>query len=128
MGFVGLMGSLGGMVYCAVASRQELMCKKERYVVDAFLLLECFQRTVVAVLPQKVLVLVHRVSSYLYVFNNLCHHILDVQACGTHLLRDETGGRHARRGIDFQQVYLVAFGDDVVNADDAVATQDVVYH
>ncbi len=46
------------------------------------------------------------------------------------MLGDETGDGHARRRVNLQQVDVVTavgvLGDDVVNADDAVAVQDVV--
>ena len=60
------------------------------------------------------------------VFNDIGHHILDVKTGSTYLLGDEAGGRHARCGVYLQEVQLVAFGDDIVDADDAVTTEDVV--
>ena len=44
------------------------------------------------------------------------------------MLRDETRLCHARRGVYLQEVYLVACRDDVVDADDAATTKQVVYH
>ena len=60
------------------------------------------------------------------VFNDFRQYIFDVEPGGTHLLGDETGGGHARRGVYLQQVDVVALGNDVVDADDAVAAQNVV--
>lgn len=54
------------------------------------------------------------------VLNNVSHYILDVHTGGTYLLGDETRGSHAGRGVHFKQVYLVAFGNDVVYADNAL--------
>ena len=64
------------------------------------------------------------------VFDNFGHDIGDVQAGSTYLLRDEARFRHARRGIDFEHhdlvVALLILRDDIVDADDAVAMQDVI--
>ena len=61
-------------------------------------------------------------STLKMVFNNIGHHILDVKACRTHLLGYEAGSRHARCGIDFKQVHLFAFGNDVVDTDNTRTT------
>ena len=53
-------------------------------------------------------------------------HLLDVEACCTHLLGNEAGGGHARCGVYLQEVELVTLGDDIVDADDTMATQDVI--
>ena len=42
------------------------------------------------------------------------------------MLGNETGGGHAGCGVYLQEVYLLSLGDDVVDADDAIAAQDVV--
>ena len=43
---------------------------------------------------------------------NVSHHIFYIQSCCTHLLGNEAGSCHARSGIDFEQVYFFAFGND----------------
>ena len=60
------------------------------------------------------------------VFDDVCHYFADVEAGGTDLLRDETGGGHTGGGIDLEEIDDVALGDDVVDADNAVAAEDVV--
>ena len=54
----------------------------------------------------------------------------EIEAGGADLLGDEAGDCHARGGVDLQQIDVVGavsiLGDDVVDADDAVAMQDVV--
>ena len=62
------------------------------------------------------------------VLNDISHYVADVQTCSTNLLRDEARGRHAWSGIDFEQVNLVAFRDNIVNTNDAVTIQKVVNH
>ena len=59
-------------------------------------------------------------------FYDLGEYIFDVKPGGTHLLGDEAGGGHTRGGVNLQQVELVALGDDIVYADNTMATQDVV--
>lgn len=58
-------------------------------------------------------------------------HVLDVESGGTYLLRNEACSGHARSSVDFDHVDdIIAIGilrDDIVDADDAVAVQDVVY-
>ena len=60
------------------------------------------------------------------VFDDVCHHILDVDACGTHLLRDEAGSRHARRGIDFQHIDFLSLGNAVVSTHDSLSAHNVI--
>ena len=60
------------------------------------------------------------------IFYDVGHYVLDVQSGSTYLLGDEAGGGHAGRGVYFQEVDFGAFGDDVIHADDASGTQDVV--
>lgn len=62
----------------------------------------------------------------LYTLNDISHHILDVKASRTYLLRNEAGGRHAGRGVNLEEVDFLAFGDYVIDADDAIATEYVV--
>ena len=51
-------------------------------------------------------------------------------AGGAHLLWDEAGGGHAGCSVDFEHVDAVValgiLGDDIVDAYDAVAVQDVI--
>ena len=56
------------------------------------------------------------------VFYNICHHIFYVDAGGTHLLRDKAGGCHARSGIDFEHINLIAFGYYIVYTHNAFAS------
>ena len=68
------------------------------------------------------------------VLDNVRQYVAHLQSGSLHLLGDEAGDSHSRRGVDFEQVNLVnrfavaanALADDVVNADDAVAVEDVV--
>ena len=60
------------------------------------------------------------------VLYNICQHISHVQSCSTYLLGNETGGRHTRGGVHLQHRDLSLLRDDVVDADDAIAVEDVV--
>lgn len=64
------------------------------------------------------------------VLDDVGEDIGEVEASGSDLLGYKAGDSHARGGVDLQQVDVVGavgiLGDDVVDADDAVAVQDVV--
>ena len=64
------------------------------------------------------------------VFDNVGKHVGHFQACGAHLLWNETGSCHARSGVNLKHVDAVAavrvLGDYVVYADNAIAVQDVI--
>ena len=59
------------------------------------------------------------------IFYNFGQHVGDVQTCGAYLLWNKAGWCHARSGVHLEHVHHVLarfiFGDDVVNANDAVA-------
>ena len=56
--------------------------------------------------------------------------VCQTQSGGAHLLGNEAGSGHAGGCVNFQQVDVVGavgvLGDDIVDADDAVAVQDVI--
>ena len=64
------------------------------------------------------------------VLDDVGEDIFQFEAGCSHLLWDEAGLGHARRRVNLQQIDLVAsigtLGDDVVDADNAVAMQDVI--
>lgn len=64
------------------------------------------------------------------VFYDVGEDVGEGEAGGADLLGNETGGGHAGGCVDLQQVDVVSavriLGDDEVDADDAVAVQDVV--
>ena len=72
-----------------------------------------------------------------FILDNIAQHIPHLQPRGAHLLRDEGGRRHARRGVDLEEVELhtvlgtlsfVAWylRNDPIHADNTVGADDVV--
>ena len=60
------------------------------------------------------------------VFYDVCQHMLQLQAGGTHLLGNKAGCRHAGRSVYLQQIDFRPFGNDVVHTDDALGSHDVI--
>ena len=58
------------------------------------------------------------------VLHNIGQHILDVESCGTNLLRNEARGGHTRCGIYLQHTDLSFLTDDIVDADNTVTVED----
>ena len=60
------------------------------------------------------------------VLNNIRKYILHFQTGSTNLLGDETGCSHTWRGVHLKHRNLTLMRNDIVNADDAIAMEDVV--
>ena len=64
------------------------------------------------------------------VLDDVGENVAHFETCGSYLLRNEAGGCHARSGVHFKHIDAVGsvlvLGDDVIDANDAVAVQYVV--
>ena len=58
--------------------------------------------------------------------NDISQHIFNIKSGSSHLLWNETGCCHSWCGVHLQQVDLLAFGNNLVNSDYAVSTDDVI--